>query len=382
MAEQYLTNLDGPDAITKITETSSESIDDAIEASQNTIKTLKYPLKSDDYHACVKFEVFKIVPPQVAEGSLGAFQTTQTASANMKKKAEESRRIDGLTDKEFAEESQYAGKTKEQVRRELAAENEKIRLDKLEAAGKIKMSPRKEERTNQIIKLYLPVAFQQNDTFNIATPELGQVGAAAYTGVAKGSSNLFTSGLSSIGQAATSIIDYIAGNTGDAALLAGAAFAERSGLVPFGAEVGQAAQIAGAITVNPNVRSAFRGVSLREFSFTFKLIARSAAEAEEIKNIIKLFRLTAYPEVIEASGVSVGYKYPNIYQISALFDHKNLKQKRIGSKMRYCYLRSVAVNYNGSSMAFHRDGEPVEVDLALNFIEDQTLSRKDIEEGF
>ena len=59
MAEQYLTNLDGPDAITKITETSSESIDDAIEASQNTIKTLKYPLKSDDYHACVKFEVFK-----------------------------------------------------------------------------------------------------------------------------------------------------------------------------------------------------------------------------------------------------------------------------------------------------------------------------------
>lgn len=59
-----------------------------------------------------------------------------------------------------------------------------------------------------------------------------------------------------------------------------------------------------------------------------------------------------------------------------------MKQKRIGSKMRYCYLRSVAVNYNASSMAFHRDGEPVEVDLSLNFIEDQTLSRRDIEEGY
>lgn len=382
MADQYLTNLDGPDAITTITETSSESIDDAIESSQSKVKTLKFPLKSDDYHACVKFEVFKIVPPQVSEESLGAFQTSITAQNNMKKKSAEARRVDGLTDKEFAEESQYTGKTKNQVKEELAAENEKLRLEKSEAAKKIKMSPRDEKTTNQIIKLYLPVAFQQNDTFNIATPELGQVGAAAYAGLAKGGSNLVSSGGSAIAQMATSIIDYIAGNTGDAAMLAGATFAEKSGLVPFGAEIGQAAQIAGAITVNPNVRSAFRGVSLREFSFSFKLIARSAAEAEEIKNIIKTFRLTAYPEVIEASGVSVGYKYPNIYEISALFDHENVKQKRIGSKMRYCYLRSVAVNYNASSMAFHRDGEPVEVDLSLNFIEDQTLSRRDIEEGY
>lgn len=125
MAHQYLTNLDGPDAITTITETSSESIDDAIESSQSKVKTLKFPLKSDDYHACVKFEVFKIVPPQVSEESLGAFQTSITAQNNMKKKSAEARRVDGLTDKEFAEESQYTGKTKNQVKEELVRRKRK-----------------------------------------------------------------------------------------------------------------------------------------------------------------------------------------------------------------------------------------------------------------
>ena len=63
-----------------------------------------------------------------------------------------------------------------------------------------------------------------------------------------------------------------------------------------------------------------------------------------------------------------------------MFEKGDVK-KRILSKMRKCYLKSIAVNYNANSMSFHPDGNPVEVDLSLNFIEDQTLSRKDIKEG-
>ena len=50
--------------------------------------------------------------------------------------------------------------------------------------------------------------------------------------------------------------------------------------------------------------------------------------------------------------------------------------------MKDCYLRSVSTNYNPSSMAFHPDGRPVEIDLSLSFVEEVTVNRKDIEEGY
>ena len=227
------------------------------------------------------------------------------------------------------------------------------------------------------IKLYLPVALQQNDGFNIATPELGQIGAAAAATASQGKGVLSAAG-SGIKRAASSIIDLVGGNlAGDAARLASSQLA---GKVPVvGSELGAAAQISGAVTVNPNVRSAFRGVALREFSFSFKFIARSKAEANMVEQIIKSFRTYSYPESIEAGGISAGYKYPDMFEIIVRHEPSS---KRIGTKMQECFLKSVATNYNPSSMSFHKDGNPVEIDLALTFVEEKTLSRKDIVEGY
>jgi len=225
------------------------------------------------------------------------------------------------------------------------------------------------------IKLYLPVAFQQNDSFNIATPELGQIGAGAAAIMSKGGRVL--DGLT---KGASTFIDLVTGQlAGDAARLGSSQLA---GKVPVvGTELGAATQISGAVTVNPNIRSAFRGVALREFSFTFKFIARSRKESDQVEKIIHHFRTYSYPESIEVGGISAGYKYPDMFSIVVKHEPSG---KRVGTKIKDCFLRSIATNYNPTSMSFHTDGQPVEVDLTLNFVEEVTLSRKDVapEDGY
>ena len=102
--------------------------------------------------------------------------------------------------------------------------------------------------------------------------------------------------------------------------------------------------------------------------------------------------------------VVAGYKYPDLFRIAVYVEHteKVLKsgdnigdiaeskettemvtrRKRVGNRIKDCYLRSVSTNYNASSMAFHPDGRPVEIDLALNFVEEETISRRDVKDGY
>jgi hypothetical protein len=223
------------------------------------------------------------------------------------------------------------------------------------------------------IKLYLPISFQQNDSFNIATPELGQIGAASAAVMSNGGQVI-----DALSKGASTFVDLVTGQlAGDAARLG---VSQLAGKVPvLGTELGAAAQISGAVTVNPNIRSAFRGVALREFSFTFKFIARSQKESKTVEKIIRNFREFSYPEVIQAGGISAGYKYPDMFGIEVKHEPSN---KRIGSKIKDCFLRSISTNYNPTSMSFHTDGQPVEIDLTLNFVEEVTLSRTDIRNNY
>ena len=45
------------------------------------------------------------------------------------------------------------------------------------------------------------------------------------------------------------------------------------------------------VTVNPNTRSLFKNVAIREFAFQFKFIAKSQKEADEVRKIIKFLEL-------------------------------------------------------------------------------------------
>lgn len=244
------------------------------------------------------------------------------------------------------------------------------------------------------IQLYLPVGFQQNDSFSIPGTELGMLGAGVLSGMNSGS-GLISSTMDQFSKGLSSIFDMAKDNL-NASQAAVITSRLANKLAP--SEVAAAFSLAAGVTVNPNVRSIFKGVNLREYSFQFKFLPKSRKEAETVEKIIKKFRKYSYPEVIDMGPVAAGYKYPDLFAIAVYveqddeiigFDEEGneytetvTRRKRVGNRMKNCYLRSVSTNYNASSMAFHPDGRPVEIDLSLNFVEEETISRRDVEDGY
>jgi len=334
--------------------------------------TAHFPVEQKDrYGASITFKV-----KAVRGASLEAAGVVENVLKKSEERSKIQEELQEANSKDY-DPDKNEGKSQSQAIEEAETKAKNYESNKNNVVDEKIYNPRKTEYRGVNIKLYLPVALQQNDGFNIATPELGQIGAAAAATASQGQGVVAAIG-NGIGRAANSIIDLVGGNlAGDAARLASSQLAGRVPVI--GSELGTVAQISGAVTVNPNVRSAFRGVALREFSFSFKFIARSQKEADMVEQIIRSFRIYSYPESIEAGGISAGYKYPDMFEIAV--KHEPSK-KIIGTKMKECFLKSVSTNYNPSSMSFHKDGNPVEIDLSLNFVEEKTLSRKDIVEGY
>ena len=242
--------------------------------------------------------------------------------------------------------------------------------------------------TTKKVQVYLPIAFTASDTFTYDSPSLGSAGA------------ILNNALSGANGAASDVIGNAVGDFIN--LFKGAGGTSANSLAKLGAarlakrgptEVGDGAAAALRVTADPNIRTLFRGVAVRQFAFQFKFIAKNMKEAAEIRAIIKRFRFYAYPESIgfqgkskkeggNGSNISVGFKYPHPFVIKTEFVDENQNVFEIGPKIKSCYLTSITTNFNPSSMAFHRDGEPVEIDLSLNFTEETTLNKQDILDGF
>ena len=137
--------------------------------------------------------------------------------------------------------------------------------------------------------------------------------------------------------------------------------------------LGDAVKSSTRIASAPNQRTLFKEVQLRQFAFTFKLIANSELEAEEIKQIVKFFRQELYPEklVVGDNKIPFAYKFPNVFQI----DIKNQYGLNPASKIQRCYLRDVQTVYNSTGAGLHTDGSFVEVDISLSFQEISALDK-------
>jgi len=224
------------------------------------------------------------------------------------------------------------------------------------------------------VSLYIPAGLQFRDNVAYDNMQIGGMGAAAEAGLQSGKG------------AVNALLEQTGKTLGSA--LNGAANADVAKLATvklmskFPDEISGAFRSAGQVTTNPNTRVLFKEVALREFAFAFKFIATSAKEAEEIKEIIKLFRTELYPENINVevagSEISVGYRFPNKFQINLEYDGEE-----IATRIKPCYLRDVNVTYNNTAMAMHSDGNFQEIEMSLSFQETRTLNRKDVEEdGF
>jgi hypothetical protein len=383
---------------------------------------LSYPLENQEqYKAKINFTVLQVISP-VSIGNEGgeyvkqanqAFSSAKEANRSSREAKNASRTLLNASKNPSNLSTQSAQRIQS---KQLASESEKLSKQSVQHAKdgskhvqdafaaffkSSKFSDRSVERRPDVpsIQLYLPVAFQQNDSFSIPGTELGLLGAGALAGMNSGSS-LLKSTMDQFSQGLGSVFDMAKGNlNASQAAVVTARLANK--VAP--SEIASAFSLAAGVTVNPNVRSIFKGVNLREYSFQFKFLPKSRKEAEVVEEIIDTFRKYSYPEVIDMGPVSAGYKYPDMFGISVYVEHTEevlkkgdigdiaesgettetvTRRKRVGNRMKNCYLRAVSTNYNASSMAFHPDGRPVEIDLSLNFVEEETISRRDVEEGY
>ena len=247
-------------------------------------------------------------------------------------------------------------------------------------------------RTSQgRVNLYMPQAVQIQDLASYDNSfNLGPLGGAIVGGVNNAQSII---NAASTDGGISGFISKIAGNNGgDMAALAaleaakygpgaiGGAAGGIGGLIGgavISAGIIPAATVLGRVTTNPNTRTIFKSVPIRQFQFTFDLIPSSKREADEIRKIIEFFRLNIDPEAFGLGG-TIGLKFPNTFDIKLSYRNREIP----GVKFLTCYLQNFGATYNQNGGSMHEDGNWNSVQVSLGFTEIRALNKQDIRGGY
>ena len=326
---------------------------------------LKYPLQEEDkfLQSKIVFSIFEVDPPEF-----------QNASSLIKGVQNTWQKVIKSVDAGIA--STFGSNTNQVDTNQVAPEDggDPDPSRETVSVSAMKITPVTDGR----VSLYLPIAYQVNESLNYDTTSLNASGAVAMSAMNAGSNALTAAakGIEVGFQSITGFFDQGAGGIGARLAAERLARSPAGFLVPEG--IRNAIGITARVTVNPNIRTAFRGVNMREFSFQFKFLPKSAEESLEVKKIIRLLRRHAFPEEIRAGSVPLGYKYPDLFKIR-LLSGKQGEFKNVGTPIKMAQLRNISTVYNPTTTALHPDGSPTEIDVTLGFMEYKTISRDDID---
>ena len=342
---------------------------------------LKYPLREEDkfLQSKIVFSIFEVDPPEFQNGTriVQGLQDTWKAVAGSKIIRNLDEFTQPLQDLATGNNSREGG--------DLPGDG---LTDAERGAGVGNFNPSQEPAvvssmkvtpiTGGNVALYLPIAYQVNESLNYDNVNLNASGAATAAGLNAGS-DVVSSAARGIIESFENIGAFFDEGTGGIAARLAAERLARSPagfLVPEG--IRNSIGLVGRVTVNPNIRTAFRGVNIREFSFQFKFLPKSAEESLEVKKIIRLLRRHAFPKEIRPGGIPIGYKYPDLFKIR-LLSGKEGEFKNVGTPIKMAQLRNISTVYNPTTTALHPDGSPTEIDVTLGFMEYKTISRDDID---
>jgi hypothetical protein len=151
------------------------------------------------------------------------------------------------------------------------------------------------------------------------------------------------------------------------------------------------------VILNPNTELLFTGLDLRNFTLTYKLVPRSAAEATIIEKIIRTFKMCSLPSAEKSEerlrpgdadigiglgeGFNAGFiKVPDLVKVTFMNGsnpHEHLP------KFKMCALTQVDINYTpDGTYATTRDARMVAYQLSLNFQETKLIYREDAKQGY
>ena len=201
------------------------------------------------------------------------------------------------------------------------------------------------------IHLFVPQGFSMPDSAVYGTMDLGNVGAVTDWAADPTKFKPESADAIALAASAGTMLDSVTGGIGTKA-------------------AGIAALKAG-IAVNPHTETTFTNSNIRSFGFTFKLVSENKEEADAAAIIENIFRKYLYPT---KAGVA-SLKYPAKFNIGFFTGGKINKYM---PKIMETHLVNCTTTYNSTSNAFHDDGQPVEVDVALTFQETKPLVRSDL----
>ena len=188
--------------------------------------------------------------------------------------------------------------------------------------------------------------------------------------------NTIMGGMEGASKSASVLKDQAIGSSGDLAKLVGTKFAENAAQVK-----GLLARTQGLVQ-NPNLELLFQKPSLRPFSFTFKLSARSKPEAEEIVKIIRFFKQNMAPQKGGGSGgqsANLFLKAPNTFQIHYM--HEGTKEHPYIGRAKECAITSFEVDYTpDGNYSTLRDGFMTSYTISMSLKELEPVFYEDYDE--
>ena len=145
----------------------------------------------------------------------------------------------------------------------------------------------------------------------------------------------------------------------------------------------EAAEMRTGVIQSDRMELAFQGIDKRSFSYEFKMMPRSQAEADEIKKIINAFKFNMLPEFADGNRSGRSMTVPNTFDIQYMYQNA---ENNYLHKISTCFLESMDVKYGGSrykTFDGNDDGAPpVETSITLEFKEIELITRERAEEGF
>ena len=211
------------------------------------------------------------------------------------------------------------------------------------------------------ICLYMPASLEVSHKANYGEAEIGfAVAAALGSAKALGSSGFDALGaLNAVGDG----VEGMAKGVLDSTIAPGTA---------------AAADIISGTIKNNRTEMKFEGIDRRSFSFTFKMLPKTAAEAADVEEIVTMFRYHSMPEFEKSGGIGVEGRtmiVPSTFNISY---KPGIHLHRIGE----CALESVNVKFGGDRPQFFKDHQPVETELTLQFKELDLITKEKVREGY
>ena len=128
----------------------------------------------------------------------------------------------------------------------------------------------------------------------------------------------------------------------------------------------------------PQMELAFKGISKRQFQYSFVMMPKSEAEAEQVEAIVKTFKAHMLPSM--TLGDVRRLNIPSTFDIQYCYD--NAKPNPHLHKISTCVLETMSVSYGGDRYKAYEGGRPVVTNLSLNFKEMDLITREDIEQGY